>query len=215
MCIYIYVYMLREIGSSQTHWQPTEPDLVLKVIWTWIGFQSAPVIVICCPQLDEYQGDVHNFKTPNAWRRSRFSSPGSWCWALEPPGSATIADDICRIGFPYTIEWLFIDTGDFWNHTRLSYDCVPIFSFAQVTPYLLLAFCFKVRSSSKIRKRPSCKTVLKRLVSITLVKQSASIMAVEIHLHCIWSLDCSFRSITSIVVLHSWQLGTAFFITKS
>lgn len=40
-------------------------------------------------------------------------------------------------------------------------------------------------------------------------------IAVDIHLHRVCSLDCSFKSITSIVVRHSRQLGVAVFVTKS
>ena len=185
-------------GDMDMDWIPKCPsDCYLLPSTRWIPRR--------CPQLQNTK-----CLTPQSLFLTRVLMLGPW---------ATRFSNDRRWHLPHRIplynRMAVHDTGDFWNHTRLSYDCVPICSFAQVTPYLLLAFCFKVRSSSKIRKRPSCKTVLKRLVSITLVKQSASIMAVEIHLHCIWSLDCSFRSITSIVVLHSWQLGTAFFITKS
>ena len=50
---------------------------------------------------------------------------------------------------------------------------------------------------------------------MALVNPSASMMAVETQRHVVWSLDCSLSSMTSIVVLHSWQLGTAFFVIRS
>ena len=53
------------------------------------------------------------------------------------------------------------------------------------------------------------------VLSMTLVRPSASMIAVETHLQVVWSLDCSLSNMTSIVVLHSWQLGTAFFVIRS
>ena len=99
-----------------------------------------------------------------------------------------------------------------WNHTGvfLLFDCVT-----HVTPYFRLAFCFNVMSSSYIRNLPKARTARRNVESMDLVKQSASIMAVLIQRHCVWFLDCSFNSITSIVVCHSWQFGTAVLVTKS
>ena len=98
---------------------------------------------------------------------------------------------------------------------RLLSPLFPILSLTQVTPYLRVAFCLRVRSSSYSRNFPSCSTVRRKVASIGLVKQSANMMAVETHLQMVCSLDCSFKSITSIVVRHSWQFGTAFFVIKS
>ena len=54
-----------------------------------------------------------------------------------------------------------------------------------------------------------------KVESIGLVKQSAIMIAVEIHLHSVESLDCCLINMTSIVVLHSWQFGVAILFTKS
>ena len=86
---------------------------------------------------------------------------------------------------------------------RLLSPSFPILSLTQVTPYLRVAFCFKVRSSSYMRNFPSCRTVRRNVASIGFVRQSANIIAVETHLHMVRSFDCSLRSITSIVVRHS------------
>ena len=97
---------------------------------------------------------------------------------------------------------------------RLLSPLFPILSLTQVTPYLRVAFCLRVRSSSYILNFPSCSTVRRKVASIGLVKQSANMMAVETHLQMVCSFDCSFKSITSIVVRHSWQFGIAFFVIK-
>ena len=47
------------------------------------------------------------------------------------------------------------------------------------------------------------------------VSASANMIAVEIQRHSALSLICSLISLTSIVVLHSWQLGTASLVIKS
>ena len=83
-----------------------------------------------------------------------------------------------------------------------------------MTPYFRLALVRKVWSSSYILNLPNCMTVRRNVESITFVKLSASIMAVDTQRHIVWSLDCSFRSITSIVVRHSWQLGTAVLVIR-
>ena len=80
---------------------------------------------------------------------------------------------------------------------------------------LLLGFSFKAFSSSNMRKRLTHKTCLRKDASIGLVKASASIVAVLIHLHMECSPDCSLSIITSMVVRHSWQFGTANFVIKS
>ena len=75
-------------------------------------------------------------------------------------------------------------------------------------------FC-NVWLSSKILNLPSRSTDLKKEDSIGFVRQSASIIAVEIQRHCECPSACCLISITSTVVLHSSQLGTASLVTKS
>ena len=106
-----------------------------------------------------------------------------------------------------------------WSPSYVSWkshwSLFSIRSFIQVTTDFLLAFCRKVMSSSYIRNFPKCMTFLKKVASIVLVWQSANMIAVDIHRHVVWSRDCSFKSITSIVVRHSWQFGIAVFVIRS
>ena len=220
----IYIYIYTSVKGSRilpftlaAHWTRPCPqgELIDESIWmVFLRFKMKLSSTGCLIPMN--QGGVRNSNAPK-WLTPQSLFLTKFLW--NGPLSHQVHNDRRRLSIasevPKTIEWWNMTGGDFWNHTHLSskFDCVPIFSFAQVAPYFLLAFCFRVRSSSKIRKRPNCKAVLMRLASITLVKQSASIMAVEIHRHCVWSLDCSLSSMTSIVVLHSWQLGTAFWVT--
>ena len=76
-------------------------------------------------------------------------------------------------------------------------------------------FSFNELLSSYILNFPNANTFRRNDESIGLVKQSASIIAVEIHLHSVVFSDCCLISITSIVVRHSWQLGVAILFTRS
>lgn len=86
---------------------------------------------------------------------------------------------------------------------------------AHLSPYLRCALVFRVLVSSKIRNFPMDRTVRRKLASSGLVRQSANIIAVEIHLHWVLLSACSLICIASIVVLHSWQFGTASLVTRS
>ena len=74
-------------------------------------------------------------------------------------------------------------------------------------------FC-NVWLSSKILNLPSRSIDLRKEDSIGFVRQSASIIAVEIQRHCKCPSACCFMSITSTVVIHSSQLCTASLVTN-
>ena len=113
-------------------------------------------------------------------------------WALEPHRYRHEQHGSCCYD-PKAIEWSEEPVISHWSLLKIRL-------FTHVTPYLRFAFCLNVRSSSYIRNLPSCKTVLMKVASMGLVRQSAIIMAVEIQRHMVCSRDCSFKSITSIVV---------------
>ena len=75
-------------------------------------------------------------------------------------------------------------------------------------------FC-KVCCSSKILNFPKRSTVRRKEASIGLVRQSASMIAVDIQRHSEFPSACCLISITSTVVLHSSQFGTASLVTRS
>ena len=100
-----------------------------------------------------------------------------------------------------------------WENSHWSIFYIRLFT--QLTPNFRVALVRNVKSSSYIRNFPNWSTVLRNLLSMTLVRQSASIMAVDTQRHWVCSLDCSFSNMTSMVVLHSWQFGTAVLVIKS
>ena len=103
LSIYIYMYvcmytrMWKEVGSSLSHWQPTEPDLVLKVNWLMKVFEwSFSDSKWSYPQRDVWSQWTKEVSAtpmhPNGWRRSRFSSPSSCGMGPWATRFTTIAD---------------------------------------------------------------------------------------------------------------------------
>ena len=130
---------------------------------------------------------------------------------------------------PSANRWLVISTASQvrWNflgriHTDTTFFFEMIYSTAcfrkpsaHLSPNFLFAFVFKVLVSSKILNLPVAKTFLKKMASMGLVRQSGSMIAVEIHLQTALPSACSLICITSIVVRHFWQFGTASLVTRS
>ena len=103
LSIYIYTRMWKEVGSSLSHWQPTEPDLVLKVNWLMKVFEwSFSDSKWSCPQLDVWSPRrcPQLQCTQMADAAVAFPHQVPVEWALEPPGSQRSQTVVHRIGSP-------------------------------------------------------------------------------------------------------------------
>ena len=215
MYICIDVYMYRWCGF--VGWSPTEVGKPAIFVGFFSRGTPKPQIV--------------PLKDPN-------QTPWAFCYTSRfVPTTASVRTPVFAPSRPWAnslanVPCTAVDQGD---HPRTQVDKFTLvsFSFGWAPSWLLPSFSaasgnethfaailrcelfWWVCCSSKILNRPSRSTVLRKEASIGFVKQSANIIAVEIHLHCECPSACCLISITSTVVLHSSQLGVASLVTRS